>query len=63
MSDRFTKIVLTVIATALVYLCVVLTPLPSAHAQTAARPGDPTGPGTVEEYFTTSAMSQPALRV
>ena len=45
MSDRYTKVVLTVIATALVYLCVVLTPLPSAHAQTAARPGDPTGPG------------------
>lgn len=45
--DRYTKIVLTVIASALVYLCIVLTPLPGLHAQTAPRPGDPTGPGQV----------------
>jgi hypothetical protein len=46
-TDRYLKAVLTVIASALVYLCVVLTPWPSAQAQTAARPGDPTGPAQV----------------
>jgi hypothetical protein len=45
--DRYTKFLLTVIASALVYLCIVLTPLPGLHAQTAPRPGDPTGPGQV----------------
>ena len=44
MIDRYTKAVLSVIAVALIYLCVVLTPLPGLNAQTAARPGDPTGP-------------------
>jgi hypothetical protein len=44
MTDRYTKILLTVIALALVYLCVVLTPIPGVQAQTARRPGDPTGP-------------------
>lgn len=44
MTDRYTKAVLTLIATALVYLCVVLTPLPTAHAQFTQRPGEPTGP-------------------
>lgn len=47
MIDRYTKAVLTLIAIALVYLCVVLTPLPGVQAQTAqtrVRPGDPTGP-------------------
>lgn len=44
MIDRYTKVVLTLIATALVYLCVVLTPIPGVQAQTAKRPGDPTGP-------------------
>lgn len=44
MIDRYTKAVLTLIAVALVYLCVVLTPWPGVQAQTAARPGDPTGP-------------------
>jgi hypothetical protein len=48
MSDRYTKIVLTVIATALVYLCVVFTPLPGLHAQqTTMRPGEFTGPGEI----------------
>jgi hypothetical protein len=42
--DRYSKVVLTIIATALVYLCVIFTPLPSVSAQTAKRPGDPTGP-------------------
>ena len=45
MSDRYTKTLLTIIAAALVYLCVVMTPLPGVQAQTAKRPGDPTGPG------------------
>jgi hypothetical protein len=46
-TDRYLKTVLTVIAAALVYLCVVLTPWPAVGAQTAARPGDPTGPAQV----------------
>ena len=37
--------VLTVIAGALVYLCIVLTPVPTAFAQTTQRPGQFTGPG------------------
>ena len=45
MIDRYTKTLLTVIAVALIYLCVVLTPIPGVQAQTAQRPGDPTGPG------------------
>ncbi len=44
MIDRYTRTVLTLIAIALVYLCVVLTPWPGVQAQTAQRPGDPTGP-------------------
>jgi hypothetical protein len=48
-QDRYVKSVLTVIAVALVYLSVVLTPWPrvAAQAQTQpplVRPGDPTGP-------------------
>jgi len=43
--DRYTKVVLTIIATSLVYLCIVMTPIPGVQAQTAKRPGDPTGPG------------------
>jgi hypothetical protein len=46
--DRYTKTVLTVIAIALVYLCIVMTPIPAVHAQqTAARPGEMTGPAQV----------------
>ena len=46
--DRYTRIVLTVIAAALVYLCVVMTPLPTVHAQRGGlRPGDDTGPAQV----------------
>ena len=44
MIDRYTKLVLSVIAAALLYLCVVLTPLPAVHAQNTLRPGEPTGP-------------------
>ena len=42
--DWYLRFVFTVIAAALVYLCLVLTPWPSVAAQTARRPGDPTGP-------------------
>ena len=48
MNDRYIKSVLTVIAGALVYLCVVLTPLPGVNAQTPSlRPGEPSGPTEV----------------
>ena len=43
-ADAYVRGLLTVIAGALVYLSVILTPWPTASAQTAARPGDPTGP-------------------
>jgi hypothetical protein len=48
-NDRYVRITLTVIATALVYLCIVLTPLPSVSAQGgrvvgAPTPGVSTGP-------------------
>ena len=45
--DRYTRAILTVIAAALVYLCVLQTPWPRVSAQTALRPGDPTGPAEV----------------
>jgi hypothetical protein len=48
MNDRYIKSVLTVIAAALVYLCVVLTPLPGVSAQTnSLRPGESSGPTEV----------------
>ena len=40
MSDRYTKIVLTVIAGALVYLCIVMTALPAVQAQSTPRAGE-----------------------
>ena len=40
MIDRYTKTVLTVIAGALVYLCVAMTPWPTAHAQGTRRAGE-----------------------
>lgn len=43
-TDRYLRCVLTTIALALVYLCVVLTPLPIASAQGARTPGESTGP-------------------
>lgn len=46
-QDRYLKGVLTVIAGALLYLCLVLTPWPGAAAQgqpPLIRPGDNTGP-------------------
>lgn len=51
-NDRYTRATLTVIAAALVYLCVVLTPWPGVLAQTpqpygAPTPGGPAGPGQV----------------
>lgn len=47
MIDRYTKTVLTLIAGALLYLCIVMTAFPAAHAQSSLRPGEPTGPGQV----------------
>ena len=48
MVDRYTKAILTLIAFALLYLCVIFTPLPGAHAQTPSlRPGEPSGPTEV----------------
>ena len=43
MTDRYTKIVLTVIAGALVYLCIVMTSFPDVQAQVTQRPGEFTG--------------------
>ena len=45
MIDRYTKVVLSLIACALVYLCIVFTPWPGVHAQQPTlRPGEPSGP-------------------
>ena len=45
MNDRYIKTVLTVIAGALIYLCIVMTPLPGLSAQTTSqRPGVSSGP-------------------
>ena len=43
-NDRYLRGVLTVIACALVYLCIVLTPMPAAIAQGARTPGEIVGP-------------------
>jgi hypothetical protein len=48
MNDRYIKTVLTVIAGALIYLCIVVTPLPGLSAQVPSiRPGEPSGPTEV----------------
>jgi len=44
MNDRYTKTILTVIAGALIYLCVAMTAFPSVSAQGTQRPGEPSGP-------------------
>jgi hypothetical protein len=45
MIDRYTKVVLSLIACALVYLCIVFTAWPGVHAQQPTlRPGEPSGP-------------------
>jgi hypothetical protein len=49
-NELYLRVVLTVIAGALVYLCIVFTPLPAASAQGrrvvgAPTPGESTGPG------------------
>jgi len=51
-SDSYLRVVLGIIASALVYLCVVLTPLTTLHADArqvagARTPGEPTGPAEV----------------
>jgi hypothetical protein len=45
--DAYTRAVLTIIAIALVYLCVVFSPMPAVSAQRGLRPGDDTGPAQV----------------
>ncbi len=45
--DRYTRAILTVIAAALVYLCLLQSTWPSASAQTAPRPGESRGPAEV----------------
>ena len=48
MIDRYTRIVLSLIAGTLIYIAVILTPLPSAHAQQPTlRPGESSGPTEV----------------
>ena len=48
MNDRYIKTMLTVIAGALIYLCIVVTPLPGLSAQVPSiRPGEPSGPTEV----------------
>ena len=45
MNDRYIKTMLTIIAGALLYLCIVMTPLPRVNAQTPSRtPGVSSGP-------------------
>jgi len=45
--DRYTKTVLTVIAGALIYLCIVMTAFPAVKAQGTPRPGQSSGPQEV----------------
>ena len=60
MNDRYIKGVLTVIAGALIYLCVVLTPLPGVSAQTnSLRPGEPSGPTEVVIVGWRSGAAEP----
>jgi hypothetical protein len=48
MIDRYTKFMLTVIACTLLYIAAVVTPLPSANAQTPTKyPGQSSGPTEV----------------
>jgi hypothetical protein len=44
MIDRYSKIILTLIAGALIYLCIVMTAFPAVSAQGTQRPGEPSGP-------------------
>ena len=45
MTDRYIKTMLTIIASALLYLCIVMTPLPRVNAQTPSKtPGVSSGP-------------------
>jgi hypothetical protein len=46
-ADLYTRVLLTIIAAALVYLCAALTPLPALRAQVTQRPGEFTGPTEV----------------
>jgi hypothetical protein len=61
MLDRYTKVVLTVIAGALIYLCIVMTAFPAVSAQSSARPGEPTGPAPVVVVGWRSAEPVPVV--
>lgn len=64
MSDRYTKLVLTIIAGALIYLCMVLTPVPTVAAQVPSRtPGEPSGPTEVVIVGWQSAAREKPLPV
>ena len=57
MADRYTKVVLTIIACALVYLCIVVTAFPAAYArQTSPVPGQSVGPDQVVIVGVTGAL-------
>lgn len=60
-ADAYSRVVLTVIAAALVYLCMLFTPVAgvSAQAQPAVRPGEPTGPVEVVVVGWQAAESAP----
>jgi hypothetical protein len=60
--DATVKGLLAIIAAALVYLCIVLTPMPTVHAQTVfgtRTPGEPTGPAEVVIVGWRTPGSQP----
>jgi len=61
-ADAYGRVVLTVIAAALVYLCILLTPAAGVSAQAQAallRPGEPTGPVEVVVVGWQAAESAP----
>jgi len=61
MTDRYTKTVLTVIAGALIYLCIVMTAFPAVQAQGSKRPGEPTGPADVVIVGWKSTVPMPVV--
>jgi len=61
MIDRYTKTVLTVIAGALLYICIVLTAFPAVQAQGSKRPGEPTGPADVVVVGWKNAAPMPVV--
>lgn len=58
-ADLYTRVLLTIIAAALVYLCLVLTPIPTLGAQATQRPGEFTGPTEVVVVGWRASPDQP----